>query len=199
MGAIVFKYFEGLQWVIHYYYSGVASWGWFYNYHYAPRISGIYFFRGSPAHSHSWLTNARRSKGCWWDVFWLRTGEAVPALPTAYGCDASGEQGTHTWNIPRRSNRTIPCRCHSQWSVEQDLMENPNSPIIDFYPTDFEQDLNGKKQDWEAIVKIPFIDEERLITAMSSMYATECSPIWLTDTPPSSSWSRSDTRGATKE
>ncbi|KAI9000441.1 hypothetical protein BD414DRAFT_798 [Trametes punicea] len=47
-------------------------------------------------------------------------------------------------------------------------MYDPNSPIIDFYPTEFEQDLNGKKQDWEAIVKIPFIDEERLLKAMSS-------------------------------
>jgi hypothetical protein len=29
-------------------------------------------------------------------------------------------------------------------------MYDPNSPIIDFYPLDFEQDLNGKKQNWEA-------------------------------------------------
>ena len=46
-------------------------------------------------------------------------------------------------------------------------MYNPNSPILDFYPTEFEQDLNGKKQDWEAIVKIPFIDEARLLQAMA--------------------------------
>jgi len=46
-------------------------------------------------------------------------------------------------------------------------MYDPNSPILDFYPLEFEQDLNGKKQDWEAIVKIPFIDEARLLKAMA--------------------------------
>jgi len=26
MGSLMFRYVEGLQWVMHYYYSGVASW-----------------------------------------------------------------------------------------------------------------------------------------------------------------------------
>ena len=48
-------------------------------------------------------------------------------------------------------------------------MYDVNSPILDFYPTEFESDLNGKKQEWEAVVKIPFIDEVRLLKAMSCM------------------------------
>lgn len=49
-------------------------------------------------------------------------------------------------------------------------MWDPNSPILDFYPQEFEQDLNGKKQEWEAVVKIPFIDEKRLLRAMQGEY-----------------------------
>ena len=48
------------------------------------------------------------------------------------------------------------------------MIVEKNSPIIDFYPRDFELDMNGKKMEWEAVVKIPFIDEKRLLDAMAT-------------------------------
>ncbi|VDM60999.1 unnamed protein product [Angiostrongylus costaricensis] len=50
----------------------------------------------------------------------------------------------------------------------RELMCDKESPIADFYPTDFRTDLNGKRNDWEAVVLIPFIDEKRLLSAMES-------------------------------
>ena len=47
-------------------------------------------------------------------------------------------------------------------------MTSTTSAILDFYPRDFEMDLNGKRQEWEAVVKIPFIDEKRLLEAMKT-------------------------------
>jgi 5'-3' exoribonuclease 1 len=38
-------------------------------------------------------------------------------------------------------------------------MSDEESPIFHFYPSEFKTDLNGKKQEWEAVVLIPFIDE----------------------------------------
>ena len=46
-----------------------------------------------------------------------------------------------------------------------------DSPILDFYPGRFELDMNGKKHEWEAIVKIPFIDQNRLLQAMQRMFS----------------------------
>ncbi|KAH9481103.1 5'-3' exoribonuclease 1 [Psilocybe cubensis] len=129
MHDLVYKYVEGLQWVMHYYYSGVASWGWFYNYHYAPRISDL--------------------RGVDKMTFDFKLGTPFKPYEQLMGV------------LPVASMEHIPM-------AYRDLMYDPNSPILDFYPLEFEQDLNGKKQDWEAIVKIPFIDEARLLKAMAS-------------------------------
>ena len=41
-----------------------------------------------------------------------------------------------------------------------------DSPIIDFYPQDFQVDLKGKRFSWLGEVLLPFIDEERLTIAV---------------------------------
>lgn len=45
----------------------------------------------------------------------------------------------------------------------QHLFVEIDSPIIDFYPEDFKCDMNGKRFSWQAVVLLPFIDEQRLI------------------------------------
>uniref|UniRef100_A0A673G8C0 5'-3' exoribonuclease 1 n=1 Tax=Sinocyclocheilus rhinocerous TaxID=307959 RepID=A0A673G8C0_9TELE len=71
--------------------------------------------------------------------------------------------------LPSASKDLLP-QCY------QHLMTSPGSPIVEYYPQDFKTDLNGKQQEWEAVVLIPFIDEKCLLAAME--------PYTLKLTPP---------------
>lgn len=123
------NYVQGLQWVLYYYYRGVASWPWFYGYHYSPMISDV-------------------KKGLHADID-FKLGQPFKPFQQLMGV------------LPDRSKKIVPEAYHP-------LMTSPDSSIIDFYPRDFQLDMNGKKMEWEAVVKIPFIQEDRLLAAMAT-------------------------------
>lgn len=127
------EYIRALQWIMHYYYNGVQSWGWYYPFHYSPFISDL-------VDLHECDLKYDYGKP------FLPFEQLLAVLPAASGKIA------------------LPEVFHS-------LMDSPSSSIIDFYPKDFETDLNGKTQDWEAVVLIPFIDENRLYEAMKPALA----------------------------
>ena len=49
-------------------------------------------------------------------------------------------------------------------------MIDAESPLLHFYPEDFQLDQNEKKQDWEAIVLLPFIEEQLLLNSIEKFY-----------------------------
>lgn len=65
--------------------------------------------------------------------------------------------------MPASSGKIVLPKCFS------DLMSNPDSPIIDYYPEDFDLDLNGKRFAWQGVVLLPFIEEKRLHEAMEPL------------------------------
>jgi len=51
----------------------------------------------------------------------------------------------------------------------RELMNQPFSPLVDFYPQDFGLDLNGKRFTWQAVILLPFIDEPRLVRILAPL------------------------------
>ncbi|KAI0900249.1 exoribonuclease 2 [Annulohypoxylon nitens] len=64
---------------------------------------------------------------------------------------------------PAASRHVLP-------EIFHDLMTDEESPIIDFYPEDFQIDLNGKKMAWQGVALLPFIEMPRLLAAVEEKY-----------------------------
>ena len=55
-----------------------------------------------------------------------------------------------------------PQSAHALPGPLRELMTTATSPIADFYPTTFKQDLNGAHAAWKAVPLLPFIEQDRL-------------------------------------
>mmetsp|Transcript_20065 Transcript_20065/g.28834 ORF Transcript_20065/g.28834 Transcript_20065/m.28834 type:complete len:1503 (+) Transcript_20065:75-4583(+) len=69
--------------------------------------------------------------------------------------------------LPPSSKDLLPVSY--QW-----IMTNPMSPVLEYYPVDFSVDMDGKRNPWEAVVLLPFIDADRLLEAEAA-YCPESS------------------------
>lgn len=117
--------------------QGCASWNWFFPYHYAPFASD---FGGVCEASVEFPINTQPFK----------------PLEQLMGAHSRHfvlvEEPPSAAVFPAGSRRHVP-PC---W---QPLFTEINSPVIDFYPSNFVIDLNGKKFDWQGVALLPFIEE----------------------------------------
>lgn len=143
--AIARDYLEGLHWNLNYYHNGCCSWSWYFPHLYAPLstdMANLWEFYGDEE------IDIKDNDG--FREFPFDETEPFPPLAQLLSV------------LPPQSANLLP-------PVLGELMTEPSSPLAPYYPNDFTSDPNGKRQPWEAVVKVPFIDGEQLLEVVNGI------------------------------
>lgn len=139
--AHVRDYMEGLHWVLNYYHNGCPSWEWYFPHLYSPLATDMV---NLDEFYHDDDDDAE------FKSFKFDIGEPFPSLAQLLSV------------LPPQSSVLLP-------PALGELMLHPSSPLISYYPSDFTADPNGKRQAWEAVVEIPFIDADLLLETVTKV------------------------------
>lgn len=128
-------FLEGLHWNLNYYHNGCCDWDWYFPHLYSPLSTDMVNLN---EFYHDDKEDAE-FKSLRFDL-----GTPFPSLAQLLSV------------LPPQSANLLPAPLG-------ELMIHPSSPLIEYYPSDFTTDPNGKRQSWEALVEIPFIKSDLLL------------------------------------
>ncbi|GKY94458.1 5'-3' exoribonuclease 1 [Mayamaea pseudoterrestris] len=138
------EYLEGLHWCLNYYHHGCMSWNWFFPYLYAPLCTDM-------VNLHEFYDQADEEGYC---RFAFEKGTPFNSLAQLLSV------------LPPQSASLLP-------KPLAELMIHPSSPLTEYYPNDFQSDANGKRQGWEAVVQIPFIEADLLLDTVNKVISAD--------------------------
>ena len=160
------NYVEGLAWVLRYYYQGVR----FVSFQSTAILISppdTIVAMVLPISFCSLCSRFRRNRQ---NEDRVSSWTAVQTFRTTYGCFPSSEVNHPSAAKVESTMLThLSSRQHIP-EVFHRFMVDEDSPIIDFYPSTFQIDMNGKKMAWQGVALLPFIDEKRLLDAMALEY-----------------------------
>ncbi|HLX53031.1 MAG TPA: hypothetical protein VKR58_03790, partial [Aquella sp.] len=157
INSMVVEYLTGISFVFNYYFIGASNINlkWSYKYYHTPLLGDIYSYiasQGIPI-LESQITG-------WIPPVDNRFANVFQQLLSI---------------LPPQSIGLLPPEF--RW-----FMIDPRSPIIDYYPIDFDVDLELKDKEYKGVVIIPFVDPDRVVKAVSSLRFTADRFSYLTAT-----------------
>ena len=171
-------YIVAVEWILRYYYTGVPSWSWYVVWSLKSHCFRIFCAKvlSVPLCSlRFWSERFCKHQYQIWtgQTFWTISAVTGSFATSKQATSAASLSGVLLW---------FPCQqlmycCYGDCLCYQPLMTDEHSPILDFYPLKFSIDLNGKRQEWEAVVLIPFIDE--VCYTYTHMHACMCTHTYI--------------------